>query len=102
MLNDNVAAPLYRLPMRAFDAALKALLAEGAKIKPDEIKILYECADLIGDLNRGLDACAELAKSAPEGAQLTANHNRNVQKAERLKAVVLPGVTRIVHEKLTR
>jgi hypothetical protein len=55
LLNDNVRAPLYRLPMRAFDAALNALLAEGANIKPDEIKILYECADLIGDVNRGLD-----------------------------------------------
>ena len=100
LLNDNIASPLYRLPMRAFDAALKALLAEGAKIKPDEIKILFECADLIGDVNRGLDACAELATTAPAGAQLVEYHNRNVVKADRLRAVILPSATRIVHEKL--
>ena len=46
-LDDNVKAPLYRLPTRAFDAALKALLSEGLEISPDEMKILYESADLI-------------------------------------------------------
>jgi hypothetical protein len=99
-LNNNIAAPLYRLPMRAYDAALKALLADGANITPDKIKVLYEAADLIGDINRGLDYCAELANVDPEGAPLNANDNRNRTKAERLKTVVLPAVTRLVHEKL--
>lgn len=99
-LNKNIAAPLYRLPMRAYDAALKALLADGANITPDKIKVLYEAADLIGDINRGLDYCAELANADPEGAPLKANDNRNRLKAERLKTVVLPAVTRLVHEKL--
>ena len=100
LLSANIAAPLYRLPMRAYDAALKALLADGANITPDKIKILYEAADLIGDINRGLDYCAELANVDPEGAPLKANDKRNRIKAERLKIVVLPAVMRLVHEKL--
>jgi hypothetical protein len=100
LLNDNVAAPLYRLPLRAFDAALSSLLADGAHITPDKIKVLYEAADLIGDINRGLDACAELAVTNPEGSALRSNVNRNLEKAERLNAVVLPAVARLVHEML--
>ena len=102
LLNENVAAPLYRLPMRAFDAALKALLADGANITPDKIKVLYEAADLIADINRGLDYCAELANVDPESAPLKANDRRNRMKAERLKAIVLPAVARLVHEKLAK
>ena len=100
LLGENIAAPLYRLPMRAYDAALNALLADGANITPDKIKILYEAADLIGDINRGLDYCAELANVDSEGAPLKANDKRNRIKFERLKTVVLPAVMRLVHEKL--
>jgi hypothetical protein len=100
LLNENISAPLYRLPMRAYDAALKALLADGANITPDRIKILYEAADLIGDINRGLDNCAQLANVDSDGAPLKANDKRNRLKAERLKTVVLPNVMRLVHEKL--
>jgi hypothetical protein len=38
-LEVNVKAPLYRLPTRAFDAALKALLGEGAKRLAAEIDL---------------------------------------------------------------
>lgn len=100
-LNENIAAPLYRLPLRAYDAALKALLHEAANLTPDKLKVLYEAADLIGDINRGLDYCADLANNDAQAGALAANDQRNRMKAERLRAVVLPAVTRLVHEKLS-
>ena len=100
-LDDNVKAPLYRLPTRAFDAALKALLSEGLEISPDEMKILYESADLIGDLNRGLDACAALEISDEIGKKINQHHDRNRMKADRLQNVILPGAIRIVAGKLS-
>jgi hypothetical protein len=35
LLNDEVMFPLYRLPLRAYDAALKALLTDASDLTPD-------------------------------------------------------------------
>ena len=50
-INDNVEAPLYRLPRSVFDTCHLQLLADGA-ISPDEIKTLTGYFNEIETLNR--------------------------------------------------
>jgi len=81
-INDNVAAPLYRLPRSVFDTCYLQLLADGA-ISPDEIKALTAYFNEIETLNRGLDLAAS---TSDDGERNKQHHHRNRVKAGRLKS----------------
>lgn len=81
-LADNVMAPLYRLPMKAFETSYPVLLADAA-LAESEVKELSRLYGQIEDLNRGLDNAAELAKRNQTGL-LKSEYKRNCLKAEKL------------------
>lgn len=81
-LNDNVMAPLYRLPMKAFETSYPVLLAD-ADVAENEVKELSRLYGQIEDLNRGLDNAAELAQRNQTDL-LKTEYKRNCLKAKEL------------------
>jgi hypothetical protein len=57
-LNDNIKAPLYRLPTQAFSYSLPVLLSEG-DVKENEVRELESFFGWVQDINRGLDNANE-------------------------------------------
>jgi hypothetical protein len=58
-ISDNVAAPLYRLPTRAFSAALQQLIVDG-ELDTNELAALTLFLSHAEDINRGLDQAAKI------------------------------------------
>jgi len=81
-LKDNVMAPLYRLPTKAFSASFPALLADAA-LNEVEVKQLSKFYELVEQLNRGLDYAAEYVKN-DNSVALKAEYNRLLTKANKL------------------
>jgi hypothetical protein len=77
---DNVAAPLYRLPIAMFSRAVPKLVGEGL-LSIDEVGALVEYVNRVEELNRGLDR-AGAAHAAGRATQLTEEFERNLAKAE--------------------
>jgi len=78
--DDNIAAPLYRLPTDVYDSSFTALLGEGDLESKEaaEISIFF---NLVKEINRGLDNAAEMYK-IDDTDKLKAEYSRNVKKAE--------------------
>lgn len=74
-------APLYRLPLLAFQASLPILLADGA-LSEDESKVLSRFFSQVQDINRGLDNAGEMYKG--DNPRLMDEYKRNKLKAEAL------------------
>lgn len=81
-LKDDVMAPLYRLPMKAYEASLSVLLSDAA-VKEDEVQTLLKFYGQVEDLNRGLDNATQLAMENNTGP-LKTEYKRNCMKAEQL------------------
>ncbi len=84
-LEDNIRAPLYRLPTEAFDTSVPFLLSEGA-IREEELSTISKSFSNIKDFNRGLGFATELLGSvADEGNELLDKvANRNILYAKQL------------------
>lgn len=81
LLNDQIRAPLYRLPVVAYETSFPILLAEGA-VTEEEIKTIGRCFSLVQDINRGLDNVTELYKTGSD--KLEKEYERNCLKAKTL------------------
>ena len=74
-LDTGVVAPLYRLPTKAFDSSLAALLTEG-DVRASELKPLTRCALKVQEINRGLDRVAVPGASQSQGWEQEAGRLR--------------------------
>ena len=81
-LQDNVIAPLYRLPLLSYQNCLPVLLSDGA-LKEGETRNLMEFFTEIETLNRGLDNVAAMREKGDDKI-LKEEYSRNRLKAERL------------------
>lgn len=80
-LTDSVEAPLYRLPLDAYEVSLPALLADGA-LSENEVAAITQFYGLVAELNRGLDNAnhfhktenSKLRQSEGERNRLKAGH----------------------------
>lgn len=81
-MKDEVQAPLYRLPMKAYTASLPVLLGEG-EVTESDVSALLEFYGQVEDINRGLDDAAEAHKNG-NLALLTETYKRNLRKCEQL------------------
>ncbi len=79
-LKDEIASPLYRMPLRVYEVAVPILLTENALTEAETISLarFYSQAE---DINRGLDnAAAMLAQRDHEG--LKREVGRLIKKAK--------------------
>jgi hypothetical protein len=81
-LQDDIAAPLYRLPTAAYAHAFSALLADGVPTEP-ETRTIIQFFTEAHTLNRGLDL-AQAARERDDKPARQAEFARNRLKAERL------------------
>ncbi len=81
-LRDNIVAPLYRLPINAYENSMPALLADGV-LNETEVRALTEFFAQVQTLNRGLDQ-AQSMREEGEQQMLQEEFGRNRLKAERL------------------
>jgi len=58
-LNDEVASPLYRMPLRVYEVAVPILLTEEA-LSEEEVTFLARFYSQAEDINRGLDNAAAM------------------------------------------
>lgn len=79
-LADQVAAPSYRLPTRAFENSLPPLLAAG-QLGVEEFRVLTEFFLQVETFNRGLD---QVNEARGDVEKLNAEYGRNRLKAARL------------------
>lgn len=79
-LNDQVSAPLYRLPTIAYEAGFPALLGDGAVAK-DEATTMLRFYSQVAQLNRGLD---QIHEATVRQAPLDPEVRRLRLKAEKL------------------
>lgn len=83
-LNDNVASPLYRLPITAYQTSYSILLRDGA-VSEDEVLVLGTFFGLVQDINRGLDNTAAMHMSGtPMENKIQSEYQRNRMKVEAL------------------
>ncbi len=82
LLNDRIQAPLYRLPVAAFNTSFPILLSEG-ELTEDESLSIGRCLDQIHDINRGLDYASEMHKLR-NAAERDQEYSRNLLKARAL------------------
>jgi len=80
-IKADIAAPLYRLPTRAFETSLPALLADGA-LNEEDSRALLEFVSQVETLNRGLDRAQDQFDRFP--LNTNPEHARNLIKAEKL------------------
>jgi hypothetical protein len=84
LLTDNVASPVYRLPISAYETSYSVLLGDGA-VSEDEVLMLGEFFGIIQDINRGLDNAAAMHMSgASVENKIESEHQRNRTKAAEL------------------
>ncbi len=82
LLNDNILAPLYRLPILSYQVSFPILLAEGA-LDENEVLEIGEFFNQVQDINRGLENATALYQlDKPD--MLVKEHERNCLKAKRL------------------
>jgi hypothetical protein len=77
-----VMAPLYRLPLMAYQASFPVLLMDGA-VSETEVRVLSRFYGQVQDINRGLDNAAAMNMAGNE-AKLVQEFNRNRLKAQGL------------------
>lgn len=65
LLNDGIQAPLYRLPVIAYETSFPILLAEGV-VTEEETKMVGRCFAQVQDINRGLENATELYKTGDD------------------------------------
>lgn len=83
----GIPSPLYRLPTKAYEAALPALLADG-EVMEQEVTALLLFYSQIETINRGLDDASEAYKSKDEELL------RQAWERNRIKcAVLVPGAS---------
>ena len=82
LLNDNIMAPLYRLPVSAYQTSFPVLLAEGV-LSEDGALTLGDYFCQVQDINRGLDNATATAH-ANDDAGVRREYNRLLLKAKRL------------------
>ena len=82
LLTDNVMAPLYRLPVSAYQTSFPILLAEGV-LSEQEALFLGDYFCQVQDINRGLDNATAMAHSNDE-VGIDREFDRLVIKAQRL------------------
>lgn len=81
-LKDEIASPLYRMPLRVYEVAVPILLTEGA-VTESETASLARFYSQAEDINRGLDnAAAMLARDDDEG--LKREVGRLIKKANEM------------------
>ena len=85
LMKDQVAAPLYRLPVAAYAHSFPALLGDGA-VSEDEARTIMRFFTEVETLNRGLDLATAARDRNDNNATLHAEANRNHVKARRLTA----------------
>ncbi len=83
-LNDNIQAPLYRLPTKAYETSFSVLLSD-ADVSEEDVTKLSKFYGQVEDLNRGLDNAAEMHKGNRTGS-LKTEYERNCKKALELIA----------------
>jgi len=82
LLKDNVMAPLYRLPVSAYQTSFPSLLAEGALSESASLSLgNYFCQ--VQDINRGLDNATAMAHSNDNDG-IHREYRRLVLKGQRL------------------
>lgn len=82
LLNDNVMAPVYRLPVSTYQTSVPVLLAEGLLSEQGALSLgNYFCQ--VQDINRGLDNATAMAHSNDD-AGIRREYNRLLLKARRL------------------
>lgn len=82
LLKDNVLAPLYRLPVSAYQTSFPILLAEGVLSEEGSHALgNYFCQ--VQDINRGLDNATAMAH-ANDNTGLTREYKRLLLKGQRL------------------
>lgn len=84
-LSDKIAAPLYRLPMEAFQTSFPVILAED-DIEEKELNSLINFFSVVQDLNRGLEMTAQLHIEGEKKESQTFHDvaNRNILYAKKL------------------
>lgn len=80
-IDDNIMAPLYRLPTRAFNACYPELLADGALSEAEATALMAFFAEA-DTFNRGLDRVGD----ATEDDKVKMEYSRNLLKAQQLVA----------------
>ncbi|MGI0014419.1 MAG: hypothetical protein ACREBU_13395 [Nitrososphaera sp.] len=81
-LQDNVMAPLYRLPVLSYINCMPVLLSDGA-LTENEVRPLVEFYTEVETLNRGLDNAAAM-RADGDNEMLREEYDRNRLKATRL------------------
>ena len=105
LIDAGIAAPLYRLPVVAYNTSFPILLAEGA-VNEDDVMKIGRCFDQIQDINRGLDYASEMNK-LENIEKVTKEHTRNCLKANALlfgengQESLFESAKRIVDSKIT-
>ena len=79
LIDDKIAAPLYRLPDLFFKNCYPELLSDGSLTEAETVALMSFFTE-VEALNRGLDMSAE----ADNDEERNALHRRNVQKANAL------------------
>jgi hypothetical protein len=82
LLQDHVAAPLYRLPTLAYEKAFPLLLVEG-ELSELQVLALSRFFAQVQDINRGLENATRLAQ-ASDDAKLQKEYERLLLKATTL------------------
>jgi hypothetical protein len=84
LLNDNIQAPLYRLPLTNFRRALPKLIADG-RLDDNEIDTLIEYENRIEEVNRGLERAGDAhARQQEDPVRLRDEFARNRAKAREI------------------
>ena len=83
LLDDEVKAPLYRLPMSMFERGLPKLVGEGRPTL-NEMALLFEYANRIEELNRGLDRAREASSIIANDFAIAREFERNSLKADNI------------------
>lgn len=82
LLKDNVLAPLYRLPVSAYQTSFPILLADGV-LSEEGVHALGSYFCQVQDINRGLDNASAMAH-ANDNAGLDREYRRLILKGQRL------------------
>jgi len=78
-VDDEIMAPLYRLPTQAFTTCYPELLADGAVSEAEATTLMAFYAE-VDTFNRGLDRAGD----ADDVKNISAEYSRNVLKAQQL------------------
>jgi hypothetical protein len=81
LTEQNIQAPLYRIPDSTLSSGLPNLIGEG-RLRKNEVAVLLEYANKIAEINRGLDRAGAAHAAQPGGSDLLSSEfARNQAKA---------------------